>query len=86
MPKAHRPHTLSPAAAAWILAILAAPLLYVLSIGPVTSLQATHSVTISQGSRLDRFYGPLGTAMQRAPLNEPLVAYTEWWARLAESK
>jgi hypothetical protein len=84
MRKAH--HTLSPAAAVWMLSILAGPLLYVLSIGPVTYLQAANLCAISQGSRLDRFYGPLGAAMQCAPFNEPLLGYVEWWSRLAERR
>jgi hypothetical protein len=79
-------HTLSPAAAVCVLAILAAPFLYVLSIGPVTYLQAANLFTISQGSRLDRFYGPLGAAMQSAPTNGPLLQYVDWWSRLGEKK
>jgi hypothetical protein len=70
----------------WIAVILAVPVLYILSIGPVSYLQATKSYTISPGSRLDHFYGPLGTAIQRAPLNEALLSYVGWWTRMGEKR
>ena len=76
----------SASAAMWIMTILVAPLLYVLSIGPVAYLEARKSLTISQGSRLDQFYGPIGTVMQCAPFNKPLLSYTNWWTRLGEKK
>jgi hypothetical protein len=69
-----------------IAVILAVPVLYVLSIGPVSYLEATKAYTISQGSRLDRFYGPLGTAMQRTPLDEVLLSYVAWWTELGEKR
>lgn len=69
-----------------IAVLLAVPILYVLSIGPVSYLQATKVYTISQGSRLDHFYGPLGMAMERGPLNEALLGYVDWWTRMGERK
>jgi hypothetical protein len=76
----------APHSLIWISVLLAIPVLYVLSIGPVSYLQTTTGFTISQGSKLDRFYGPLGTAMARTPLDEPLLTYVGWWTRLGEKR
>jgi hypothetical protein len=59
---------------AWFL--LAAPLLYILSIGPVAAIWVK---TQSRVAPLETFYAPVIWLHDHTPLKEPLEWYVELW-------
>jgi hypothetical protein len=67
-------------------ALVALPILYVLSIGPVFYAFEKSGVPISpeMDAALTVFYTPLRLLCQHTPIEEPLVAYVKWWAYLSE--
>jgi hypothetical protein len=61
-----------------LIALVALPVLYVLSIGPALWLVQRECLSLSDW--LD-FYGPLiMLCRQNEGLERPLVIYVEWWA------
>lgn len=64
---------------AWALSILALPVLYGLSIGPVVYLMAKGGW---EPSWLTVFYEPLEWCGHHTPLGEPLRIYVNWWRNL----
>jgi hypothetical protein len=70
-------------ATAWMLFILAALLLYWLSIGPVFYLEAIGRVPGSWEPWLNDFYRPLDWLHDHTPMWAPMNAYGRWWLKLA---
>lgn len=68
--------------ATWISLLVALPILYVLSIGPVAYLTLTGAMPASVPSWTRQFYAPLDW-LEHTPLRQPLDSYMAWWLRLA---
>lgn len=59
---------------AWL--ILAAPLLYVLSVGPVAAIWIKYQLPVPP---LEAFYAPLIWLHDHTPLKDPLDWYVKLW-------
>ena len=68
----------------WTIAvIIALPLLYVLSIGPMIYLTKKGYLPESIADKMETFYQPLGWLADHTSLvGEPLDAYAGWWEEL----
>jgi hypothetical protein len=63
---------------AWVLAVVAVPVLYVLSAPPLVRL----SIALSKGEDLAYLYSvPYRLAVENTPLEGPLQMYIDWWFR-----
>jgi len=65
--------------AAWTIALMLVPVLYVLSIGPVNYLQAKHKLPRTIMPKLVTFYSPLEWLSRNTSLRGPMEAYVTWW-------
>ncbi|MGV3533470.1 MAG: hypothetical protein ACO1QR_13975 [Chthoniobacteraceae bacterium] len=63
--------------------MIALPILYVLSIGPVAHMFGRSSHINPQiNSAVNAFYKPLELLHEHTPLQAPLDAYVRWWMEL----
>jgi hypothetical protein len=67
-------------------ALIALPVLYVLSIGPVVYWVDGRGVQLPPQAQtaLRIFYAPLLVSMGLSGLESPFVTYLQWWADLAK--
>lgn len=66
----------------WI-AALVLPLIYVLSIGPLSYMEQKFGLPSGINTAAEIFYAPIIWVHENTPLDELLDAYVEWWERLA---
>lgn len=59
--------------------LLAAPVIYVLSSGPVLALSEKHWLPEFTGDWISTLYAPLGLLAEHPALEKPLVGYWRWW-------
>ena len=68
-------------------ALIALPILYALSIGPVAyTLVHNHPVNPRLMAAVNAFYKPLELLYEHTPLKVPLDAYLRWWGELLGGK
>ena len=68
---------------AWTLSIVAVPVLYILSSGPLHFLVIRGTIPISLQEELVFYFRPLHLIYHIAPLRRPLDAYDNWWMNAA---
>jgi hypothetical protein len=67
---------------AWLLSILSAIVIYVLSAGPVVGLEFNGVVPSHNGEWQETFYAPVLWLLEYTPLHDPLDAYFAWWMKV----
>ena len=67
-------------------ALIALPILYVLSIWPVVYTLGDNRVDPRLNAVVNAFYKPLELLYNHTPLRMPLDGYIEWWAELQRGK
>ncbi len=67
----------------WTLSIVAVPVLYILSIGPLWYLVERGTIPEPIPKGLEVFYKPLAWIHDNTPLRRPLDAYVDWWINAA---
>ena len=65
----------------WTLWIVAMPLLYVLSYGPLCGMVNNGTISDSSMDWMGNFYRPAAKLYWESPLSEPFMAYADWWIR-----
>ena len=63
----------------WPLWLLASPVIYVLSSGPVLALGEKHWLPEFTGDWISTLYAPLGLLAEHPALEKPLAGYWRWW-------
>lgn len=68
-------------------ALVALPILYILSIGPVAYTMEKSGVRLSpeMNTALGVVYMPIGALAQYTPLEKPLMKYVQWWTDLGKA-
>ncbi len=69
-------------ATAWIVTLIALPVLYVLSWGPVMSLCGNGTIPYTALPWVGQFYLPVWWLYHNTPLKKPLDAYGDWWDKV----
>ncbi len=67
---------------AWIVTLIALPVLYVLSWGPVLGLNYNDRIPDAAWPWLVKFYQPVIWLNHNGPLQKPLEAYNRWWMKV----
>lgn len=80
-PPAKSSHT-----AAWSAVIVALPLMYVLSIGPVAYLAHKLGMYSAASGLAQAFYAPVIWLHDHTVCKAPLESYLDWWERLGEQR
>jgi hypothetical protein len=65
----------------WTLWILAVPLAYLLSVGPVVRLTMDRSHPLGVPVWVDTLYRPVEWLHDHTPLEKPLEWYMDWWLK-----
>jgi len=63
--------------------LVALPLLYAFSMGPVAFLVEKYHVMSSMGAPVRTFYMPMIWLHEHTSLKQPLESYVKWWENLA---
>ena len=71
-----KPHSLRSRLLTGCAVLLALPVLYLLSTGPVVYVVARYGLN---GPRAGTYFRPLEWAFTNTPLQRPLDEYLEWW-------
>ena len=71
-------------AMAWTFSVLAVPVLYLLSWGPVYGMELNGIIPHPHPEWIDDFYDPAGWLHAYTPLHDSIDAYIHWWGRLME--
>lgn len=84
---AHNPRAAGSAsashAATWLTCVIAAPVLYVLSIGPVIGLARRGVITPQKHAWVEKVYQPLGWVANKSKwADHALQAYGNWWGKI----
>jgi hypothetical protein len=66
-------------ATAWTLAILAVPVLYLLSVPPLVFGSAKARWRVRSWALMDAYAAPSNWLYDHTPMKKPLGAYTKWW-------
>ncbi len=66
----------------WIIAVVVALVLYVLSEGPVIALAMKYELSGPACEMLKAFYKPLDWGCERLALDEEMGRYCSWWRNL----
>ncbi len=69
-------------ATAWIVTLIALPVFYVLSWGPVMGLFHNGTIPLDAEPWLVKIYQPVFWLRADTPLWEPLSAYENWWDKV----
>ncbi len=64
---------------AWVVTLIALPVLYVLSWGPMMGLGYNRTIPKTADTWLEKFYQPVWWLYYNTPLKKPLDAYVCWW-------
>ena len=68
-------------ALAWLLAIVAVPVLYVLSVGPICAIDAHGKLPAWASEGVDAYHRPYLWLAQRLHLQSEFDRYLGWWHR-----
>lgn len=68
-------------------ALIALPILYLLSTGPVVyiGIKVRHSLPPSAYAALDVFYLPIEILHEHTPLQVPIDLYVDWWIERSQT-
>ena len=72
-------------AIAWIMALVVAPVVYLLSAGPMNYLNLKYHLELEDKPAVLAFYVPWNWLYMETPLEKPLKIYGDWWWELAQT-